>query len=113
MHEGRLVLAQLMQHLPLHAFRWAVAEFHGNRYVKRFTCLDQFLCMAFARLADARACAASRSACVPIKPSFYHLGIRGHIARSTLADANEQRDWRIYAGFAQRSAGDTGWLTRT
>lgn len=101
MHEGRFVFAQLMQHLPLHAFRRAVAEFHGNRYVKRFTCLDQFLCMAFAQLTgreslrDIEICLRAHQA------KLYHLGIRGHIARSTLADANEQRDWRIYADFAQ------------
>ena len=101
MHEGRFVFAQLMQHLPLHAFRRAVAEFHGNRYVKRFTCLDQFLCMAFAQLTgreslrDIEICLRAHQA------KLYHLGIRGHVARSTLADANEQRDWRIYAGFAQ------------
>lgn len=101
MHEGRFVFAQLMQHLPLHAFRRAVAEFHGSRYVKRFTCLDQFLCMAFAQLTgreslrDIEICLRAHQA------KLYHLGIRGHVARSTLADANERRDWRIYAGFAQ------------
>lgn len=101
MHEGCFVFAQLMQHLPLHAFRRAVAQFHGNRYVKRFTCLDQFLCMAFAQLTgreslrDIEICLRAHQA------KLYHLGIRGHVARSTLADANEQRDWRIYAEFAQ------------
>lgn len=101
MHEGRFVFAQLMQHLPLHAFRRLVAQFDGHRYVKRFTCLDQFLCMAFAQLTgreslrDIEICLRAHQA------KLYHLGIRGHVARSTLADANEQRDWRIYAGFAQ------------
>lgn len=102
MHEGRFVFAQLMQHLPLHAFRRLVAQFDGNRYVKRFTCLDQFLCMAFAQLTgreslrDIEICLRAHQA------KLYHLGIRGHVARSTLADANEARDWRIYAEFAQR-----------
>jgi hypothetical protein len=101
MHEGRFVFAQLMQHLPLHAFRRAVSRFDGNRYVKRFTCLDQFLCMAFAQLTgreslrDIEICLRAHQA------KLYHLGIRGHVARSTLADANEQRDWRIYAELAQ------------
>ena len=101
MHEGRFVFAQLMEHLPLHAFRRLVTQFDGHRYVKRFTCLDQFLCMAFAQLTgreslrDIEICLRAHQA------KLYHLGIRGHVARSTLADANEQRDWRIYAGFAQ------------
>jgi hypothetical protein len=101
MHEGRYVFTQLMQHLPMHTFRRLVAKFEGNRYVKRFTCLDQFLCMAFAQLTgreslrDIEICLRAHQA------KLYHLGIRGRVARSTLADANEQRDWRIYAEFAQ------------
>ena len=101
MHEGRFVFTQLMQHLPMHTFRRAVAKFDGNRYVKSFSCLDQFLCMAFAQLTgreslrDIEICLRAHQA------KLYHLGIRGRVARSTLADANEQRDWRIYAQFAQ------------
>ena len=101
MHEGRYVFAQLMQHLPLHTFRRAVARYDGNRYAKRFSCLDQFLCMAFAQLTgreslrDIEVCLRAHEA------KLYHLGIRSRIARSTLADANERRDWRIYAEFAQ------------
>jgi hypothetical protein len=101
MHEGRFVFAQLMQHLPMHTFRRLVTKFGGNRYVKRFACLDQFLCMAFAQLSgreslrDIEICLRAHQA------KLYHFGIRGHVARSTLADANEQRDWRIYAEFAQ------------
>jgi hypothetical protein len=101
MHEGQFVFTQLMQHLPMHTFRRCVARFDGNRYVKRFACLDQFLCMAFAQLTgreslrDIEICLRAHQA------KLYHLGIRGRIARSTLADANEQRDWRIYATFAQ------------
>lgn len=101
MHEGQFVFTQLMQHLPMHTFRRCVAQFDGNRYVKRFTCLDQFLCMAFAQLTcreslrDIEICLRAHQA------KLYHLGIRGRVSRSTLADANEQRDWRIYAQFAQ------------
>lgn len=101
MHEGRYVFAQLMRHLPLHAFRRAVARYEGDRYIKRFSCMDQFLCMAFAQLAgreslrDIEVCLRAHHA------KLYHLGIRGAVARSTLADANEKRDWRIYAEFAQ------------
>lgn len=102
MHTGRFVFTQLMQHLPMHTFRRLVAKYDGDHYVKRFSCLDQFLCMAFAQitgrdsLRDIEICLRAHQA------KLYHLGIRGHVARSTLADANEQRDWRIYAGFAQR-----------
>jgi len=101
MHQGRYVFAQLMQHLPLHTFRRVVAKYGGNRYAKRFSCLDQFLCMAFAQLTgreslrDIEVCLRAHEA------KLYHLGIRSRIARSTLADANERRDWRIYAEFAQ------------
>lgn len=101
MHQGRYVFAQLMSHLPLQALRRAVKRYDGERYVKRFTCLDQFLCMAFAQLAgreslrDIEICLRAHQA------KLYHLGIRGRVARSTLADANERRDWRIYAEFAQ------------
>ena len=101
MHEGRFVFTQLMQHLPMHTFRRLVTQFNGDRYVKRFTCLDQFLCMAFAQLTgrdslrDIEICLRAHQA------KLYHLGIRGRVARSTLADANELRDWRIYAQFAQ------------
>lgn len=101
MHQGRFVFTQLMQHLPLHALRRSVARYDGNRYVKRFSCLDQFLCMAFAQLTgreslrDIELCLRAHAA------KLYHLGIRGQVARSTLADANERRDWRIYAEFAQ------------
>jgi len=102
MHAGRYVFAQLMQHLPMHTFRRVVARYEGDRYVNRFSCLDQFLCMAFAQitgresLRDIEICLRAHQA------KLYHLGIRGHVARSTLADANEQRDWRIYAEFAKR-----------
>jgi hypothetical protein len=102
MHEGRYVFAQLMRHLPLHTFRRVVAHYEGDRYVKRFSCLDQFLCMAFAQLTgreslrDIEVCLRAHQA------KLYHLGIRGTVARSTLAEANEKRDWRIYEAFAQR-----------
>src|ERR1700743_2608374 len=101
MHQGQYVFAQLMQHRPLHTFRRLVVKYGGNRYIKRFSCLDQYLCMAFAQLTgreslrDIEVCLRAHQA------KLYHLGIRSRVARSTLADANEQRDWRIYAEFAQ------------
>ena len=100
MHAGKLVFAQLMDHLPLHTFRRCVSKYPGRYPTLTFSHLDQFLCMAFAQLTyreslrDIEACLRAHSA------KLYHLGIRGGIARSTLADANETRDWRIYQDFA-------------
>ena len=102
MFEGRTVFVQLMDHLPRHTFRRLVRRYGGDEGVRSFTCWDQFLCMAFAQLTyreslrDIEACLGA----VPEK--LYHLGFRTRsVARSTLADANETRDWRIYADFAQ------------
>jgi len=101
MHQGRYVFSQLMQHLPLHTFRRLVLKYDGNRYAKRFSCLDQYLCMAFAQL-TARESLRDIEVCLRAhQTKLHHMGIRAGIARSTLADANEHRDWRIYAEFAQ------------
>ena len=102
MYEGRTVLVQLLEYLPWHTFRRLVHRYGGDKRIRSFTCRDQFLCMIFAQLTyreslrDIEACLSA----VPEK--LYHLGFRTRtIARSTLADANETRDWRIYADFAQ------------
>jgi Domain of unknown function (DUF4372)/Transposase DDE domain len=101
MPEGHYVFAQVMQHLPLTTFRRCVERYDGERKVKRFTCLDQYLCLAFAQLTwreslrDIEACLRAQSS------KLYHLGFRSTIARNTLANANAVRDWRIYADFAQ------------
>jgi hypothetical protein len=101
MYVGKLVFAQIMEHLPLHTFRRIVARYAGERKVKSFSCLDQFLCMAFAQLTfreslrDIEACLRAQ------RSKLYHLGIRSTVARNTLANANAVRDWRIYADFAQ------------
>lgn len=101
MYEGKLVFAQLMDHLPMHTFRRCVARFKGDHSVESFTCQDQLRCMAFAQLTfreslrDTVICLQAQSA------KLYHMGLRGHVARSTLAEANEGRDWRLYATFAQ------------
>jgi len=101
MHVGRLVFSQVIDHLPMHTFRRCVTRYNGNRYTKTFSCLDQFLCMAFAQLTyreslrDIEACLRAH------KDKLYHMGIRGSVSRSTLAEANERRDWRIYADLAQ------------
>jgi hypothetical protein len=97
---GKLVFAQLMNFLPLHTFRRCVARYPSSYPTKTFSHLDQYLCMAFAQLTfreslrDIEVCLRAQDA------KLYHLGIRGHVARSNLADANEKRDWRIYRDFA-------------
>ena len=101
MNLGRTVFAQLMDHAPSYEFRKCVARYRGDYQQKRFSCWDQFLCMAFAQLTyreslrDIEACLRS------LRGKLYHMGFRSQVARSTLADANESRDWRIYADFAQ------------
>jgi hypothetical protein len=105
MNHGRLVFAQLMQHLPLSTFRRCVSRYQGERKVHSFSCLDQFLCMAFAQL-TARESLRDIEACLRAQRSkLYHLGIRSAVARNTLANANAVRDWRIFADFAQSLIG--------
>src|SRR2546423_4938845 len=105
MNQGQLVFAQLMQHLPLTTFRRCVMRYRGAFKVKSFSCLDQFLCMAFAQLTY-RESLRDIEACLRAQQSkLYHLGIRAAVARNTLANANAVRDWRIYADFAQSLIG--------
>jgi hypothetical protein len=105
MYVGSLVFAQLMDLLPLHVFHRCVQRYEGNRNVKSFSCLDQFLVMAFAQLTF-RESLRDIEACLGAVPSkLYHMGIRSPVSRSTLADANEARDWRIFADFAQALIG--------
>jgi hypothetical protein len=100
MFVGKLVFAQLMDSLPLHTFRRCVARYPSIYPTKTFSHLDQFLCMAFAQLTF-RESLRDIEVCLRAQESkLYHLGIRGHVARSNLADANEKRDWRIYRDFA-------------
>src|SRR3989344_6035636 len=101
MHTGKLVFAQVMEHLPLATFGRCVTRHKGHRKVKRFTCLDQYLCMAFAQLTY-RESLRDIEACLRAQASkLYHLGIRSQVSRNTLANANATRDWRIYCEFAQ------------
>jgi len=103
MHVGKLVFAQLMDHLPWKSFGRLVDRYGGDRRVRHFKCAHQFRCMAFAQLTY-RESLRDIEACLRAQHSkLYHLGIIGPVARSTLADANEVRDWRIYADFAQRA----------
>lgn len=100
MYEGKLVFSQLMDHLPQHSFRRYVEHFGGDHSIKSFSCQDQFRCMAFAQLTY-RDSLRDTVTCLNARPAkLYHMGIRGAVRRSTLADANERRDWRLYAAFA-------------
>ena len=100
MHIGNLVFSQLMEFAPWHTFRRLVAKYGGDFNVRTFSCLDQFLSMAFAQLTY-RESLRDIEACLRAQPTkLYHLGLRGTVSRSALADANESRDWRIYAEFA-------------
>jgi Domain of unknown function (DUF4372)/Transposase DDE domain len=101
MNSGQSLFSQLIDHLPSHEFRQCVQRYAGNYRVRSFSCWDQFLCMIFAQLTY-RESLRDIVACLRSQPTrLYHLGIRGKVSRSTLADANESRNWRIYADFAQ------------
>ena len=101
MNPGKIVFSQLTSYLPIKAFRRCVNKYNGNRRVRHFSCWDQFLSMAFAQLTYRESLRDIESCLRSMQPKLYHMGIRGKISRSTLADANEKRDWRIYADFAQ------------
>src|SRR5207302_7707530 len=101
MNSSRTVFSQLISFLPDREFRRCVARYGGDHRLREFSCWDQYLTLAFAQLTyreslrDIEACLRS------LQGKLYHLGFRGHVSRSTLADANENRDWRIFADFAQ------------
>ena len=101
MYTGRIVFSQLMDFMPIRDFRCCVRRYRGNHRVRTFTCLDQFLCMAFAQLTFRESLRDIETCLRAMRPKLYHAGIRGSISRSTLAGANEKRDWRIYADFAK------------
>ena len=101
MNLGRTVFSQIMEHLPAYEFQKCVARYRGDAHLRGFSCLDQYLAMAFAQLTyreslrDIEACLRS------VGGKLYHMGLRGKVSRTTLADANESHDWRIFADFAQ------------
>jgi hypothetical protein len=105
MYTGKIVFSQVMEHLPLHAFHQCVSRYKGDFKVKEFSCLDQYLCMAFAQLTyreslrDIEACLRAQQG------KLYHMGIRASVSRNTMANANKVRDWRIYSDLAQHLIG--------
>lgn len=101
MYQGQTVFSQVMGFLPQNKFRQCVKRYNGNRRVRSFTCYDQLLCMAFAQLTYRESLRDIECCLRAMHEKLYHMGIRGRVSRSTLADANENRDWRIYSDFAQ------------
>src|SRR6202167_5099419 len=100
MNVGRTAFSQLMDLLPLTDFRLLVAQYEVEHKVQSFTCWDQFLCMAFAQLTYRESLRDIEACLRAMGKKLYHVGIRGKVSRSTLADANDNRDWRIYEDFA-------------
>jgi hypothetical protein len=101
MNTGKTIFSQVMEFLPLYEFRKCVQRYQGDYKVQSFSCMDQFLCMAFAQLTYRESLRDIESCLRFMQPKLYHMGFRGLISKSTLADANNQRDWHIYADFAK------------
>jgi len=107
MNAGRTIFSQVLDHLPWYEFQKCVTRYRGDYQQKSFSCWDQYLCMSFAQLTYRESLRDTErafriEACLrSMSGKLYHMGLRGRVARSTLADANESRDWRIYADFAQ------------
>lgn len=101
MNRGQTVFSQIMDFVPMYEFRKCVKRYDGSYKVRKFSCWDHFLCMAFAQLTYRESLRDIESCLNSMRGKLYHMGFRGGIARSTIAYANEKRDWRIYADFAQ------------
>ena len=101
MNTGKTIFAQLMDFLPVDDFRKCVNRYGGHHKVKSFTCWDQFLALAFAQLTFRESLRDIQTCLRAAQPKLYHMGFRGQVSRNTLANANQVRDWRIYADFAQ------------
>ncbi|MFH1550449.1 MAG: IS4 family transposase [Planctomycetota bacterium] len=101
MNTGRNVFSQLMDFLPMNEFRKCVRRYRGDYKVRKFSCLDQFLSMAFAQLTYRESLRDIEACLRATQPRLYHMGFRSIVSRSTLADANERRDYKIYADFAK------------
>jgi len=100
-NSGRTVFSQLIQHLPEKEFQKCVARYNGDSNFRGFSCWDQLLAMAFAQLTYRESLRDIESCLRALQSKLYHMGFRGKVSRSTLADANESHDWRIFAEFAQ------------
>ena len=100
MHAGRIVFSQLIDFLPKKQFDRCVRRYRGNHRIKTFSCFDQYICMAFAQITYRQSLRDIETCLRAMQPKLYHCGIRGNVCRTTLAKANENRSWRIYADFA-------------
>ena len=105
MNSGKSIFAQLMEFLPIYEFRKCVKRYNGNYKIKSFTCWEQFLCMSFAQLTYRESLRDIEACLRAAHKKLYHMGIRSKVSRNTLANANQVRDWRIYADFAQALIG--------
>ena len=101
MHTGRIIFSQLMDFLPKRDFDKCVRRYGGNYRTRKISCFDHFLCMTFAKITYRESLRDIETCLRAVQSKLYHTGIRGKVSRNTLAKANEKRDWRIYADFAQ------------
>ena len=101
MNSGKSIFAQLMEFIPIYEFRKCVKRYNGNYKIRNFTCWEQFLCMSFAQLTYRESLRDIEACLRATHKKLYHVGIRSRVSRNTLANANQVRDWRIYADFAQ------------
>jgi hypothetical protein len=101
MNSGKTIFSETMGFLPTYEFRQCVERYQGNYKIKSFSCWDQFLCLAFAQLTCRESLRDIQACLRGSQLKLYHMGIRGKVSRNTLANANQVRDWRIYADFAQ------------
>jgi len=99
MHAGKMIFAKLTDFISQYEFKKCVEKYDGERRVRKFSCRDQYLCMAFAQLTSRESLRDIESCLRTKSKKLYHLGIRGKVAISTLARANDRRDWRIYQDF--------------
>ena len=100
MNAGKTVFAQILEHLPRYEFDKFVEKYEGNHRVRRFPCYDQFLCLAYAQLTYRESLRDIETCLNSHHEKLYHVGFRGQISRSTMADSGEKRDYRIYQDFA-------------
>jgi len=100
MYQGKLLFSQIMDFVPWRRFQTCVTRYGGDRYVKRFTCADHYRVMAFAQLTYRESLREIVTCLNAVRPKLYHMGIRSPISRNNLSNANNQRDWQIFADFA-------------
>ena len=101
MNSGQTIFSQLLDFIPTYEFNQCVKRYNGNYKIKNFTCWEQFLCMAFAQLTYRESLRDIQACLRAAHKKLYHMGIRSKVSRNTLAHANQIRDWRMYADFAQ------------